>query len=81
MKTNDLINLVTIENRFIADNIQSILEEHEIYSLSQSDNPAASVISSYGLKPLECIEIKINALDYQRAIEILAETPYKEFIK
>jgi hypothetical protein len=81
MKTNDSKLLLIIEDRLIAQDIQSLLEEHEIYTLLESDNPASSVISTYGLNPMENIEIKINALDYQRAVEILAETPYKELIK
>lgn len=81
MKTNDLKSLLIIEDRLIAEDIQSLLEENEIYTFLQSDNPASSVIGTYGLNPLESIEIKINALDYQKAVEILAETPYEELIK
>lgn len=81
MKINDLKILLTIEDRLIAEHIQSLLEEHEIYTLLGSDNPASSVISTYGLNPVESIEIKINVQNYQKAIEILAETPYNELIK
>lgn len=81
MKTNDLKLLLTIEDRIIAEDIQSILEEHEIYTILDSDNPASSIISLYsGLNPIESISIKINVQDFQRAIEILAESPYKELI-
>jgi hypothetical protein len=81
MKTNDLQLLATIEDRIIAEDIQSILEEYEIYTILDSDNPASSIISTYsGLNPIESIDIKINILDYQRAIEILAESSYKELI-
>ena len=82
METNDLKLLITIEDRIIAEDIQSILEEYEIYTILDSDNPASSVISAYsGLNPIESLDIKINVQDFQRAIEILDESPYKELIK
>ncbi len=79
MDTNDLKLLITIEDRVIAEDIQSILEEYDIYTILDSDNPASSVISSYsGLNAIESIDIRINVLDFQRATEILNESPYKE---
>ncbi len=79
MDTNDLKLLITIEDRVIAEDIQSILEEYDIYTILDSDNPASSVITTYtGLNPFESIDIKINVLDFQRATEILNESPYKE---
>ena len=81
MKTNDLKLLVTIEDRVIAEDIQSMLEEHGIYTILESDNPASSIVSIYsGINPIESMDIKINVLDFQRAIEILNESPYKELI-
>jgi hypothetical protein len=81
MKTSDLKLLVTIEDRVIAEDIQSILEEHGIYTILESDNPASSIVSIYsGINPIESMDIKINVLDFQRAIEILNESPYKELI-
>jgi len=81
MKTNDLKLLVTIEDRVIAEDIQSMLEEHGIYTILESDNPASSIVSIYsGINPIESIDVKINVLDFQRAIEILNESPYKELI-
>ena len=81
MKTNDLKLLVTIEDRVIAEDIQSMLEEHGIYTILESDNPASSIVSIYsGINPIESIDVKINVLDFQRAIDILNESPYKELI-
>ncbi len=74
MKTNDLKVLLSTEDRVIAENIQSILEEHDIYTMLVSDNPASSVIGIYmGSSAMEMIDIQINEEDYQRAIEILNE--------
>ena len=74
MKTNDLRVLLSTEDRIVAENIQSILEEHEIYTMLVSDNPASSVIGIYmGSSAMETIDIQINEEDYQRAIEILNE--------
>ena len=79
MDTNDLKLLITIEDRVIAEDIQSILEEYDIYTILDSDNPASSVITSYsGLNAIESIDIRINVLDFQKATEILNESPYKE---
>ena len=74
MKTNDLRVLLSTEDRVIAEDIQSILEEHDIYTMLVSDNPSSSVIGIYmGLSAMEIIDIQINEEDYQRAIEILNE--------
>jgi hypothetical protein len=74
MKTNELRVLLSTEDRITAENIQSILEEHDIYTMLVSDNPASSVIGIYmGSSAMETIDIQINNEDYQRAIEILNE--------
>ena len=74
MKTNELRGLLSTEDRVIAEDIQSILEEHDIYTMLVSDNPASSVIGIYmGSSAMEMIDIQINEEDYQRAIEILNE--------
>jgi len=81
METNDLRLLVSIDDRVIAEDIQSILEESDIYTMLVSDNPASSVMNSYmGSNPTESIDIQINIEDYQRAIEILIDSPYKELV-
>ena len=82
MDINDLKTLLTIDDRVVAEDIQQILEDHYIYTMFFSDNAAASIISAYsGLNPIESIDIKINTSDYQKAIEILLEGPYKELIE
>ena len=74
MKTKELRVLLSTEDRVIAEDIQSILEEHDIYTMLVSDNPASSVIGIYmGSSAMETIDIQINEEDYQRAIEILNE--------
>jgi len=81
MEKNDLRLLISIEDRIIAEDIQNILEESEIYTMLVSDNPASSILSTYsGLNPIERIEIQINKNDYQRAIEIIIDSPYKELL-
>jgi hypothetical protein len=74
MKTNELKVLLSTEDRIVAEDIQSILEEHDIYTMLVSDNPASSVIGIYmGSSAMEMIDIQINEEDYQKAIEILNE--------
>ena len=52
MEKNDLRLLLSIDDRVIAEDLQNILEESEIYTMLVSDNPASSVLSSYmGLNP------------------------------
>ena len=80
MEKTDLRLLISIEDRVIAEDIQSILEESEIYTMLVSDNPASSVLSSYGINPAESIDIQINKNDYNRAVEILNDSPYKELV-
>ena len=79
MKTNELRVLLSTEDRIVAENIQSILEEHDIYTMLVSDNPASSVIGIYmGSSAMEMIDIQINEEDYQRAVEILNDNPELE---
>ncbi len=62
MESHDLKTLLTVDNRLIAEDIQAILEEHEIYTILFSDNSAASIISTYsGLNPIEAIEIVLES--------------------
>ena len=82
MKKDDLRILLSIEDRFIAEDIQRFLEESGIYTMLLSDNPASSVLGFYtGLNPTENIDIQINTEDYQQAIEILTDSPYKELVE
>jgi len=81
MEKNDLRLLLSIEDRVIAEDIQNMLEESEIYTMLVSDNPASSIMTTYtGFNPAESIGIQINKEDYQRAIEILNESPYKGLV-
>ncbi|MCE5332505.1 MAG: hypothetical protein LLF95_10270 [Bacteroidales bacterium] len=81
MEKNDLRLLLSIEDRVIAVDIQNILEESDIFTILVSDNPASSILNTYtGLNPIECVDIQINKNDYQRAIEILIDSPYKELL-
>ena len=81
MEKNDLRLLLSIDDRVIAEDIQNMLEESEIYTMLVSDNPASSIMSTYtGLNPAESIAIQINKEDYQRAIEILIDSPYKDLV-
>ena len=81
MENNDLRLLLSIEDRVIAEDIQNMLEESEIYTMLVSDNPASSIMTTYtGFNPAESIGIQINKDDYQRAIEILIDSPYKELV-
>jgi len=81
MEKNDLRLLFSVEDRGIAEEIKSVLEEFEIYTMLVSDNPASSYMTTYfGFNPTESFDIQINKNDYQRAIEILNESPYKELV-
>jgi len=81
MEKNDLRLLLSIEDRVIAEDIQNMLEESEIYTMLVSDNPASSIMTTYtGFNATESIGIQINKEDYQRAIEILNESPYKGLV-
>ena len=81
MEKNDLRLLVSIGDRGIAEEIKSLLEEFEIYTMLVSDNPASSYMSTYfWFNPTESIDIQINKNYYQRAIEILNKSPYEELV-
>lgn len=82
MAKDDLRLLLSLEDRIIAEDIQSLLEESEIYTMLVSDNPASSIMTTYtGFNPAESIGIQINKEDYQRAIDILIDSPYKELVE
>jgi hypothetical protein len=81
MGTNDIMRLLSIEDRGIAEEIKDLLEESEIYTMLVTDNPASSFLNTYfGLNPIESLDLQINKSDYQRAIEILNESPYKDLV-
>jgi len=81
MEKNDLRILLSIEDRVIAADIQNVLEAYGIYTLLVSDNPALSVLSTYiGSNPIESIDIQLNKEDYERAVDILNNSSYKDLI-
>ena len=81
MENNDFRLLFSTEDRGIAEEIKSFLEEFEIYTMLVSDNLASSYVSIiYGFNLTESIDIQINENDYQRAIELLNDSPYKELV-
>ena len=82
MAKNDFKLLLSIDDRIIAEDIQSILDRFEIYTMLDSDNPASSVLNAYlGSNPYEEINVIINSNDYQKAIEILKDSSYRELIE
>ncbi|MBN1651870.1 MAG: DUF2007 domain-containing protein [Bacteroidales bacterium] len=81
MDKNEIVRLLSIDDRILAEDIQRLLDESGIYTLLVSDNPASSVMNAYtGLNAIERIEIQINKLDYQQAIEALHQSPYKDLV-
>jgi hypothetical protein len=81
MTESDLITLVEIEDKFIAEDIQQLLEDYQIYSVLISDNPASSVLNVYsGFAPIENISIRINKIDYLKATEIMTKSEYKDLL-
>ncbi len=78
MEKSDLKLLISIDDRVVAGDIQNLLEESDIYTILSSDNPASSIMSTYGFNPAESIDIMINEDDYKHAIEILNDSPYNE---
>lgn len=81
MAKNDLRLLMVLDDRVLAEDIQSFLDASEIYTMLVSDHPASSVLNAYiGSGPMENISIQINSNDYQRAMEILKDSPYKDLL-
>lgn len=81
MKNEELKLLLTIDDRIIAEDIQNLLEESEIFTILVSDNPASSILTTYsGLNPVESIEIQINSKDYDQAIKILIDSSYNDLL-
>ncbi len=81
MGTNDIMRLLSTDDRGIAEEIKDLLEESEIYTMLVTDNPASSFMGAYfGLNPIENIELQINKSDYRRAIEILNKSTYMDLV-
>lgn len=78
---NDLTILLETCDKVIAEDIQVLLEASQVYSVLVSDNPASSVLNIYsGFNPIENIIIKVNKNDYLKAVEIIKDSAYKEFL-
>jgi hypothetical protein len=81
MKNNDSMILLEVTDSTLAEDIQQILEESAIYSIIASDNPASSLLNIYsGLNPSENITIKVNKDDYQKAVDIINHSIYKDLL-
>lgn len=81
MATNEVILLLSTDDRIIAEDIQRVLEESGIYTLLVSGHPASSYLGAYlGLNPSEGIDIQINSDDYPQAVEILTGGPYRALV-
>ena len=79
---NDLKVLVIVNDRIIAEEIQRMLEESEIYSMLESDNPASSIMNMYtGLKANETINVIVNKDDYQLGFEIVNNSSFNDLLK
>ena len=77
----DLIVLIETTDISIANEIQSLLEESGVHSLIVSDDPASSVLNLYsGFNPFENITIKVVKADYQKAVEIIKDSVFNEFL-
>ncbi|WP_075602448.1 putative signal transducing protein [Saccharicrinis aurantiacus] len=77
----EIIELLTIGDKFIAEEIQRILEDKGIYALLESDNPASSFLNtSVGTGTIENISIKINSLDYEKASTVIKDTSYSDLL-
>ena len=78
---NDLTTLLEIDDMIIAEDIQRVLEDSQIFTMLVSDNPASSVLNIYsGQNPSENVAIQINKNDYQKAINILKNSTYKDLL-
>jgi len=74
--------LLKTDDRIMAEDIRSLLEESDIYTLLRSDNPASSVMSFYGgINPLEGITMIVNVDEYLKAKEIIQNSPFAEVVK
>ncbi len=78
---HNLTTLLQVDDMFVAKDIQSILEESNIYCLLISDNPASSIMNVYsGFNPAECVTIQINESDYPAAVEAVNNSFYKDLL-
>ena len=77
----EIITLLEVNDMIVAEDIQSLLEESQIYSVLASDNPASSALKAYfGSNPAENVSIQINKDDYQEAVAIINISVYKDLL-
>lgn len=82
LNMDDIVLLLETADRIIAEDIQRLLEESDIYVLLESDHAASSIVNIYsGMNPAENIRVKINKTDYQKGVEILKDSPYHDMLK
>lgn len=82
MAGNDTRILATIEDRITAEDMQRILEEASIYTMLESDNPASSALNAYtGSHPAETVKLVVNINDFDKAKEVLSNSPYIDLIE
>lgn len=77
---NDTRPLLKTDDRIMAEDIKSLLEESEIYSLLRSDNPASSIMTAYTGSALEGITIIVNSDEYIKAKEIIQNSPFLDVV-
>lgn len=77
---NDTQALLKTDDRIMAEDIKSLLEESEIYSLLRSDNAAGSIMTAYVGSALEGITIIVNTDEYLKAKEIIQNSPFVDVV-
>jgi len=74
--------LLKTDDRVMAEDIRSLLEESDIFTLLRSDNPASSVMGVYvGVNPLEGITMIVNVDEYLKAKEIIQNSPFAPVVQ
>ena len=78
----DIKLLLVVNNRLIAEEIQGILEESNIFSSMESDNPASSLLNVYfGPNTNETIRLFVNVNDHNKALEVIGKSQYNDLLK
>lgn len=81
MKSNDFKILLQIDDMVIAEDIQRLLDDEQIYVVLESDHPASSVLNIYsGIRSSENVRIIVNEDDFLRAVEVVKSSPFRDFI-
>ena len=81
MEEKDTRVLIKTNERFLAEEIQGFLDASGIYTMIVSDNAATSVMKAFmGSNPTESVRLVVNKNDYQKAVDLISDSPYKEVI-